>query len=31
LRSYGYTNIFELDPLLDVRTTAIPFAGTELN
>ena len=31
LRSYGYTNIFELGPLLDVRTTAIPFAGTELN
>lgn len=31
LRSYGYTNIFELGPLLNVRTTAIPFAGTELN
>ena len=30
LRSYGYTNIFELGPLLNVRTTAIPFAGTEL-
>jgi 3-mercaptopyruvate sulfurtransferase SseA len=29
LRSYGYTNIFELGPLLDVRKTAIPFAGTE--
>jgi hypothetical protein len=30
LRTYGYTNIFELGPLLDVLTTAIPFAGTEL-
>lgn len=30
LRSYGYTNIFELGPLLDVRATAIPFAGTEV-
>jgi hypothetical protein len=29
LRSYGYTNVFELGPLLDVRTTAIPFAGSE--
>ena len=30
LRSYGYTNIYELGPLLDVRSTAIPFAGTEI-
>ena len=30
LRSYGYTNIFELGPLLNVRTTAIPFEGTEV-
>ena len=30
LRSYGYTNIFELGPLLDVRTTSIPFEGTEV-
>jgi len=30
LRSYGYTNIFELGPLLDVHTTAIPFEGTEV-
>ena len=30
LRSYGYTNIFELGPLLNVRTTAIPFEGAEL-
>jgi Rhodanese-like domain len=29
LKSYGYTNIYELGPLLNVRTTAIPFAGTE--
>jgi phage shock protein E len=31
LRSYGYTNIFELGPLLNVHTTSIPFEGTELN
>lgn len=30
LRAYGYTNIFELGPLLDVHTTAIPFDGTEV-
>jgi 3-mercaptopyruvate sulfurtransferase SseA len=30
LRAYGYTNIFELGPLLNVRTTVIPFEGTEL-
>jgi 3-mercaptopyruvate sulfurtransferase SseA len=30
LRSYGYTNIFELGPLLNVHTTSIPFEGTEL-
>ena len=30
LRSYGYTNIFELGPLLDVHTTSIPFEGTEV-
>jgi 3-mercaptopyruvate sulfurtransferase SseA len=30
LRSYGYTNIFELGPLLNVRTTSIPFDGTEI-
>lgn len=29
LRSYGYTNVFELGPLLDVSKTAIPFEGTE--
>jgi phage shock protein E len=30
LRSYGYTNIFELGPLLNVHTTSIPFEGTGL-
>jgi len=30
LKSYGYTNIYELGPLLDVRKTDIPFAGTEV-
>jgi hypothetical protein len=29
LRSYGYTNIFELGPLLNVRTTSIPFEDSE--
>jgi phage shock protein E len=28
LHAYGYTNVHELKPLLDVRTTKIPFAGT---
>jgi hypothetical protein len=31
LKAYGYTNVFELGPLLDVRTTAIPFEGAEVN
>jgi hypothetical protein len=30
LKSYGYTNIYELGPLLDVHSTAIPFDGTEV-
>lgn len=30
LRSYGYTNIYELGPLLNVKTTALPLAGTEM-
>src|SRR5262249_53009774 len=30
LVAYGYTNIYELGPLLDVRTTRIPFEGTEV-
>jgi rhodanese-related sulfurtransferase len=28
LHAYGYTNVHELKPLLDVRTTRMPFAGT---
>lgn len=28
LHAYGYTNVYELGPLLDVRTTRIPFEGT---
>ena len=30
LATYGYTNIYELAPLLDVKTTKLPFEGTEL-
>ena len=30
LRSYGYTNIFELGPLLNVHTTSKPFEVAEL-
>jgi hypothetical protein len=30
LRAYGYDNIYELAPLLNVNTTKIPFEGTEL-
>ena len=30
LKSYGYTTIFELGPLLDVGKTKIPFEGTEI-
>jgi phage shock protein E len=30
LNSYGYTNIYELGPLLDVKTTALPLAGSEI-
>ncbi|HSI09230.1 MAG TPA: rhodanese-like domain-containing protein [Rariglobus sp.] len=29
LNSYGYTNIYELGPLLDVKKTVLPLAGTE--
>jgi phage shock protein E len=29
LASYGYTNIYELGPLLDLKKTALPLAGTE--
>ncbi len=30
LRSYGYQNVFELGPLLDVRSTRLPMSGTEV-
>jgi rhodanese-related sulfurtransferase len=30
LKAYGYTNIFELGPLLNVSNTSIPFVGTEV-
>jgi Rhodanese-like domain len=30
LRAYGYTNIFELGPLVDIRKASIPFDGTEV-
>lgn len=28
LHAYGYTHVYELGPLLDVKTTRIPFEGT---
>jgi phage shock protein E len=30
LHAYGYTNVYELGPLLDVKTTKIPFEGKSL-
>jgi len=30
LATYGYTNVFELGPLLDVATTKLQFEGTEV-
>jgi hypothetical protein len=30
LKAYGYDHIFELGPLLDVKKTKIPFAGSEV-
>lgn len=30
LHAYGYTNVYELGPLLDVKTTLIPFEGTDV-
>jgi hypothetical protein len=30
LATYGYTNIYELGPLLDVATTKLTFEGTEV-
>jgi hypothetical protein len=31
LATYGYTNVYELGPLLDVATTTLKFDGTEAN
>lgn len=31
LHAYGYKNVFELGPLLNVRTTKIPFEGKSVN
>ena len=28
LNAYGYTNVYELGPLVDVRQSSIPFEGT---
>ena len=30
LYSYGYTNVYELGPLIDVKSSKIPFEGTKL-
>jgi hypothetical protein len=30
LASYGYTNVYELGPLLDIRSTKLMLAGSEL-
>jgi phage shock protein E len=30
LATYGYTNVYELGPLLHVKTTVLPLAGTEV-
>ena len=30
LATYGYTNVYELAPLLDVKTTKRPFVGSEV-
>jgi len=30
LYNYGYTNVYELGPLLDIRKTKLQFEGTEL-
>lgn len=31
LATYGYQNVYELGPLLDVKTTKLPFVGTEVD
>lgn len=30
LKTYGYTNVYELGPLLDIKTTKLPFEGAEV-
>lgn len=31
LASYGYTNVYELGPLLDIKTTKLSLVGTDLS
>jgi len=31
LTSYGYTNLYELGPLIDVRNTKLTFEGDEVS
>jgi hypothetical protein len=31
LATYGYTNVYELGPLLNVKNSKLPFAGTEVS
>jgi phage shock protein E len=31
LATYGYTNVYELGPLVDVRATRLPFEGAEVS
>lgn len=31
LHAYGYTNVYELGPLLDIGKTSIPFEGTDVD
>ena len=31
LYHYGYTNVYELGPLIDIRNTRLPLAGTQLD
>jgi len=31
LHTYGYTNVYELGPLLDVKTAKLPFQGDEVS
>jgi hypothetical protein len=30
LHAYGYRNVYELKPFLDVKTTKVPFAGSSI-